>query len=147
LQLSDCTICSVVYIVSYPTGFATIISKGAAGEFDTYISSAGTPTFGRNSSAQAYNAGTVSTAVKTIVTYTCSGLSGACYVNGTAQGTAVLGNATTTANAVQLGQRGDAGTTLNGEQPEVIVYNSALAVGNLTALHRYLGKKYGITVP
>jgi hypothetical protein len=85
--------------------------------------------------------------VKTIVTYTCSGLSGACYVNGTAQGTAVLGASTTTANAVQLGQRGDAGTTLNGEQPETVVYNNALSSSNLTALHRYLGTKYGISVP
>lgn len=153
LQLtSDLTICSVIYIASYPAGFATIISKGASAEFDAYVSSAGTPTFGSsNTSPVGGTAGTVSTATKTIVTITVSvsGTTVSFYVNGVAKGTGAAGGAgpAATSNAVQIGQRGDAGTTLNGEQPETILCGSVLSAANLTSLHRYLGGKYGISVP
>ena len=150
LQLTgDLTICSVIYIVSYPAGFATVISKGNGAEFDCYVSSAGTPTFSAGHFGSfAGTAGTVSTATKTIVTYVIGGANLAFYVNGSAAGTAAsVAGQTSSSNAVQIGQRSDAGTTLNGEQPETIMCAQALNTGQLTQLHRYLGAKYGITVP
>jgi hypothetical protein len=151
LQLTgSLTICTVIYFTTLGS-FNTVVSKGATSEFDVYVSSAGTPVFiNSNIGAIAGNAGTISAATKTILTITFSaGGSGvAFYVNGTAAGTnASAGAPASTTNAVFVGQRSDAGTTLNGEQPQVILCNTALSATDLTSLHRYFGTKYNITVP
>lgn len=148
LQLAgDLTICSVMYVTSVPAGYATVISKGTTSEFDAYVQGGTNPTLARNGNPTGLGAITTIVNRPVIITFTCSGTNWVCYVNGAQVGTTSTGSAATaTANAVQVGQRADAGTTLIGEQPFTALCSGALSQAYLLGLHRFLGRKYGIAV-
>lgn len=149
LQITgDITISSVMYVASYPGGVpATILSKGSVSEYDFYATSGGLVVFVRNGTALSTAGAVFSTALAFIVTVVQKANVVDIYVNGSNVLHSTSGvTPPTTTNAVQLGERSGAGTVLDGEQPETIVYNSALSSAQLENLHAYLGAKYDIPV-
>lgn len=147
LQLTgDMYVAAVMYVTSYPAGFATVISKGSVSEYDIFIQNSGAFKVVKGGTTVSYSA-SAPTATRYLISYNQASGTGTAYLNGTSVGTGSPSTPSTTTNPVRLGARSDSGTTLNGEQPEIVLVNRALTGTELTNMHRYFGNKYGISVP
>jgi hypothetical protein len=145
LQLvGDMTIATVMYFAATPSLF-TVVSKGVTGgiEFDVYL---------QNSSV-AFGRGLTGVISPVLVTgqlcsliLTIMGKTATFYVNGRQMCTGPttgLGPGATS-NAIFIGQRTDAGTKLNGEQPELLLVNRALTPIEIATLALFWNIKYNI---
>ena len=148
LQLTgDFTISTVIYQTG--VGLPTVISKyaGTGGEFDILINGAtniancvqyngGTPTAVSSSAVYMPNVAFLMTIIK-------SGTTISFRKNMAAAGSGTNASAVSaTTNAVSIGRRSDNGTTIIGEQPEIVICNQALAGTDLSNLESYLMAKY-----
>jgi hypothetical protein len=141
LQLGqDLTIATVLYI---PTSISssTILSKTT--EFDAYIPSVNASIL-RSGVIGRTNGLYVANVIFSLILVMSSGLFSAYYNGVYVTGWNVVANTATSSNAVYIGQRADGLTTLNGEQPEVLLINRALAPIEVATLALFWNIKYNI---
>jgi len=81
-------------------------------------------------------------------TYASATTTGTLYVNGTSVATSTFTTPTPTSLPLHVMHSADSFVTYwNGYLGEIIIYNRALAASELTRVHRYLGARYGVSVP
>jgi hypothetical protein len=67
--------------------------------------------------------------------------------NGVQQGSNLSISGTNTMQPISLGRHGTAGPSLNGMVGEIMIFGSALSAADRLRVERYLGWKWGVTVP
>lgn len=69
------------------------------------------------------------------------------YGNGVQQGSSLLMVGTNTMQPISVGRHGTSGPSLNGMVGEIMIFGSALSAADRLRVERYLGWKWGVTVP
>jgi hypothetical protein len=67
--------------------------------------------------------------------------------NGVQQGSNLSISGTNTMQPISLGRHGTLGPSLNGMVGEIMIFGSALSAADRLRVERYLGWKWGVTVP
>lgn len=133
-------------------------STAAATNTGMNLLSNGTPDGGPHPVAGFFNTGVLHQAVGAttlalpftgLFSAYCDGTNGYVLLNGTQDGTVAAGNITGSPNQYTIGSLfgSIAGWFLNGDIGEIIFYAGQVAAAQQTLINRYLGNKWGITVP
>lgn len=154
LQISADMAMVIVFYLAGDENYQCLISKGVAGEWDYYLRKASSvyrPNFNRENTASAdfESPGSLALSTATVAFSNCQNQRATWMVNGVVQGQFVsFPNAgAVTTDPVTIGQRDDAVSVMNGEVAEIIVWNRALAQGEVNLLHQYLSNRYNISCP
>jgi hypothetical protein len=148
-------------VVEYPSTIGSVMGAFSAtvgGTQDTSFEQWANTTPNRVGRTSSDPAGTNADAVATsglfggtvaILSTTANASTSSLYINGSSVATAAISGFTPgspTAYAV-FARSGSGTNPLNGAGYEFIVYNRVLSAAELTVVHRYLGGRYGISVP